>query len=55
MSGRIDGTADGGPILGSSVFLGGRTMLGPALLILGFADGGRTAAYLQIGRPLRER
>jgi NTE family protein len=55
MSGRIDGTADGGPILGSSVFLGGRTMLGPALLILGFAEGGRTAAYLQIGRPLRER
>jgi NTE family protein len=55
MSGRIDGTSDSGPIFGSSVFLGGRTLLGPALLIVGFAEGGHTAAYLQIGRPLKER
>jgi NTE family protein len=54
MSGRID-DGPGGSIFASSVFVGGRTLLGPALLQIGFAEGGRTAAHLQIGRPLKER
>jgi NTE family protein len=54
MSDRIDG-GSGGPILASSVFLGGRTLIGPAFLQIGFAEGGHAAAYLQIGLPLKER
>jgi NTE family protein len=52
---RIDGTSASGLILGSSVFLGGRTPLGPLILTFGVAEGGHKAAYVQIGRPLKER
>jgi NTE family protein len=52
---RIDGTSAGGLILGSSLFLGGRTPLGPLLLTFGVAEGGHKAAYVQVGRPLKER
>lgn len=52
---RIDGSDASGAILGSSLFFGGRTPLGPLLLTFGYAEGGHTAAYLQLGRPLEER
>jgi NTE family protein len=52
---RIDGASAGGLILGSSIFLGGRTPLGPLVLTFGVAEGGHKAAYVQIGRPLKER
>lgn len=52
---RIDGASAHGAILGSSLFLGGRTPLGPLLLSFGYAEGGHKAAYLQLGRPLKER
>jgi NTE family protein len=52
---RIDGTSASGLILGSSVFLGGRTPLGPLILTFGVAEGGHKAAYVQLGRPLKER
>ena len=52
---RIDGTSARGLILGSSIFLGGRTPLGPLVLTFGVAEGGHKAAYVQIGRPLKER
>ncbi|MGH8863654.1 MAG: hypothetical protein ACREVZ_03260 [Burkholderiales bacterium] len=52
---RIDGTPAQGAILGSSIFLGGRTPLGPLLLVFGVAEGGHKAGYIQIGRPLHER
>lgn len=51
---RIDGAASG-PIFGSSIFFGGRTPLGPLLISFGQAEGGRRAAYLQLGRPLQTR
>lgn len=52
---RIDGAPAQGPIFGSSLFFGGRTPLGPLLLMFGFAEGGQMSAYIQIGRPLKER
>lgn len=52
---RFDGTAASGAILGSSAFFGGRTPLGPLLISFGYAEGGHTAAYLQLARPLKER
>jgi NTE family protein len=52
---RIDGTAARGVILGSSIFLGGRTPLGPLVVTLGVAEGGHKAAYVQLGRPLKDR
>lgn len=52
---RIDGTSASGLILGSSIFLGGRTPLGPLILTLGIAEGGHKAAFVQVGRPLKER
>lgn len=52
---RIDGSDARGAILASSLFFGGRTPLGPLLLTFGYAEGGHTAAYLQLGRPLEER
>jgi NTE family protein len=52
---RVDGARAHGPILGSSVFFGGRTPLGPLLIMLGYAEGGHHAAYLQLGRPLEQR
>jgi NTE family protein len=52
---RVDGAAAGGAIFGSSVFFGGRTPLGPLLITLGYAEGGHRAAFLQLGRPLKER
>lgn len=52
---RVDGAAASGAILGSSVFFGGRTLLGPLLITLGYAEGGHRAAFLQLGRPLKER
>ena len=52
---RIDDKPSQGAILGSSIFLGGRTPLGPLLLVFGVAEGGHKAAYILIGRPLRER
>ncbi len=52
---RIDRASARGVILGSSVFFAGRTPLGPLLLSLGYAEGGHTAFFLQIGRPLVER
>jgi len=52
---RIDGADAEGAILGSSLFFGGRTPLGPLTLVFGISEGGRKAAYLQLGRPLKER
>ena len=52
---RIDGVPTSGAILGSSLFFGGRTPLGPLLLVFGIAEGGHKAAFIQLGRPLRER
>ena len=52
---RIDGAPASGLLLGSSVFVGGRTPLGPLILTFGVAEGGHKAAYVQIGRPLKER
>lgn len=52
---RMDGRAASGPILGSSIFFGGRTPLGPLLISLGYAEGGHQAAYLQLGRPIDAR
>lgn len=52
---RIDGSAARGAILGSSIFFGGRTPLGPLLISFGHAEGGHQAAYLQLGRPIKER
>lgn len=52
---RADSAAASGAILGSSIFFGGRTPLGPLLISLGYAEGGHKAAYLQLGRPLEER
>ena len=36
--------------IGSSLFLGADTALGPGYLALGHGDGGRTAAYLYLGK-----
>jgi hypothetical protein len=33
---------------------GGRTPLGPVLIVVGFAEGGKNSVHLQIGRPLEE-
>jgi NTE family protein len=55
MYGRVDGAPASGLILGSSVFLGGRTPFGPLVLTFGVAEGGHEAVYLQLGRPLKER
>jgi NTE family protein len=52
---RIDGTPSSGLILGSSIFFGGRTPLGPLIVTFGVAEGGHKAGYVQIGRPLKER
>ena len=52
---RIDNTSASGAILGSSLFFGGRTPLGPLLVTFGLAEGGHRAAYIQLGRPLEER
>jgi NTE family protein len=49
---RIDNAPAEGMIIGSSVMFGGRTPLGPLLIVLGYAEGGHTSVYLQIGRPL---
>jgi NTE family protein len=55
MFGRIDGTPAQGAIIGSSIFFGGRTPLGPLKIVFGMAEGGHKAGYVLIGRPLRER
>lgn len=52
---RFDGSSAQGVIWGSSIFFGGRTPLGPLVLTLGMSEGGHRAAYLQLGRPLKER
>lgn len=52
---RVDDAQASGAILGSSLFFGGRTPLGPLLLSFGYAQGGHKAIYLQLGRPLKER
>lgn len=52
---RVDGAGAHGAILGSSIFFGGRTPLGPLLLSAGYAEDGHHAAYLQLGRPLETR
>jgi NTE family protein len=52
---RIDGAPAQGAILGSSLFFGGRTLLGPMQLIFGLAEGGNKSIYVQLGRPLKER
>ncbi|HEY0685651.1 MAG TPA: patatin-like phospholipase family protein [Steroidobacter sp.] len=52
---RFDGSAGRGAILGASIFFGGRTPLGPLLISLGHAESGHQAAYLQLGRPIKER
>lgn len=52
---RIDSASASGLLLGSSVLVGGRTPLGPLILSFGVAEGGHKAAYVQIGRPLKER
>jgi NTE family protein len=49
---RIDSDNESGLILGTGLFIGGRTPLGPVLLSFGFAEGGQSAAFLTIGRPL---
>jgi NTE family protein len=51
---RADGGRAEGAILGSSLMFGGRTPLGPMLIVIGFAEGGKNSVYLQIGRPLEE-
>ena len=52
---RLDGTDASGAIFGSSLFFGGRTPLGPLVISFGYSEGGHKAAYLQLGRPLKER
>lgn len=51
---RADGSRAAGMVFGSSVFVVGRTPLGPLIVRLGWSEGGHVAAYLQLGRPLRE-
>lgn len=51
---RADGARAEGAIFGSSLMFGGRTPLGPLLIVVGFAEGGKNSVYLQIGRPLEE-
>ena len=55
MFGRMDDSRARGLIPGSSLFLGGRTPLGVVLISMGYAAGGHKAAFLQLGRPLKER
>lgn len=52
---RLDGTESSGAIFGSTLFFGGRTPLGPLVISFGYSEGGHKAAYLQLGRPLKER
>jgi NTE family protein len=51
MSERVDGINDG-TILGSGLSIGGRTPLGPAIIVLGYADNGFVNLQLGIGRPV---
>lgn len=51
MSDRVDGINDG-TIWNTSVNLGGRTPLGPALIILGYASNGFINLQLGVGRPV---
>jgi len=55
MFNRIDGISAQGPIFGSSLFFGGRTPLGPLLIVFGISEGGHRAVFLQLGRPLKSR
>ncbi|MET0656637.1 MAG: patatin, partial [Steroidobacteraceae bacterium] len=52
---RIDDPSNQDTLFGSSLFFGGRTPLGPLVITFGYAEGGHKSAYVQLGRPLRER